>query len=82
VVNFMPWLLYAPGERAPSSYWIADRVGPRASLDLWRTGFLPLLRNRLQFQSRPACSIVILVTELAKSYFKFCASRKEDMWGM
>jgi hypothetical protein len=82
VVSFMSCLFYAPGERAPSSCWIADWVDPRANLVLWRRGFLPLLRNRLQFQSRPSCSFVILVTELAKSYFKFCASRKEEMWGM
>jgi hypothetical protein len=34
---------------------------------LERRGFLPLLRNRLQFWSCPACSIVILGTKLDKS---------------
>lgn len=49
---------------------------------LWKGASLPLLRKRLKFQNNPACTIVILATELAKLYFKFCASRRVEMWEM
>jgi hypothetical protein len=53
-----------PGARAPSTHWIGDWVGPRASLDSMKKRKISCSCQRLK-PGHPACILAAIPTELS-----------------